>query len=313
LPTVTDADAVLGVLRPHGFAGGRSRLDLDAARRAITQHIAEPLGINVEAAAWGIARVVNANMVNATRRLLASYGADVRKLDLVAFGGNGAVHAWALAEGLGARRVLIPRAAPAFSALGLLVADYLVDTTRSYVVLVPQANVDTLREIETALLAQARSELASTGSDPSALDEQVFVQMSYPGQNFDLSVARGDVALSELAERFHLQHEAERGFAFRAQAPLIRGVRVVVRRRTPKPEQLAEKVSADASRDTVATRPVFFGPGALETAVYQGSSLGAGSVTVGPALIEEPFTTVVVPRGYRAELSESDTFVLSRA
>ena len=115
-------------------------LDVDGARAAIERDVAGPLGIDVVEAAWGVERIVNANMANATRRVLASHGADARDLALIAYGGNGAVHAWAIAAELGIDRILVPRAAPAFSALGVLVADYVVDLLRAYVV--PLSQVD---------------------------------------------------------------------------------------------------------------------------------------------------------------------------
>ena len=102
-------------------------------RTAIREHVAEPLGIDVTDAAWGIERIVNANMANATRKVLAGHGADPRDLALIAYGGNGAVHAAAIARELGVGRIIVPKAAPAFSALGVLVADYVVDLVRSYV------------------------------------------------------------------------------------------------------------------------------------------------------------------------------------
>src|SRR5205085_8344864 len=113
-PSVTDADAVLGYLPVDGFAGGRMHLDLPAARTAITEHVATPLGIEITDAAWGIERIVNSNMANATRKVLAGHGADPRDLALIAFGGNGAVHAVAIARELGVARIMVPKAAPAF-------------------------------------------------------------------------------------------------------------------------------------------------------------------------------------------------------
>src|SRR5205085_10125676 len=92
--TVTDADAVLGYLPVDNFAGGRMTLDVEASRAAITRDVAEPLSIDVVEAAWGIERIVNANMANAMRRVLASYGADPRDLAVIAYGGNGPLHAW---------------------------------------------------------------------------------------------------------------------------------------------------------------------------------------------------------------------------
>ncbi|MGH9033744.1 MAG: hydantoinase/oxoprolinase family protein, partial [Acidimicrobiia bacterium] len=107
-PTVTDADAVLGYLPVDGFADGRMTLDVDASRRAIERDVGTRLGLDVIEAAWGIVRIVNANMANATRRVLAGHGADPRELALIAYGGNGAVHAWAIAAELGVDRFLVP-------------------------------------------------------------------------------------------------------------------------------------------------------------------------------------------------------------
>ena len=238
---MTDADAVLGYLPAEGFAGGRMELDVDASRAAIERDVAGPLGIDVTEAAWGIERIVNANMANATRRVLASHGADPRTLALIAYGGNGAVHAWAIANELGVGRVLVPKAAPAFSALGVLVADSLVDLVRSYVTPLAQVDLPRLRSLMDEVTGEAVKELEPTGLGAAEMEH--FVQMCYPGQNFDMSVATSsDVAeddLIGLAERFHTQHERERGFCFRNQPPLIRGVRLVARVSTPKPQRFA--------------------------------------------------------------------------
>jgi len=234
-PTVTDADAVLGYLPVDGFAGGRMRLDVDAARAAIVHHVAEPLDIDVTAAAWGIERIVNANMANATRKVLAGHGADPRTLSLIAYGGNGAVHAAAIARELGVDRIVVPKAAPAFSALGVLVADYVVDLVRSYVTPLSQVDLTRVHDLMTDLVQEVDKELQPTGLGAGDVERQLLAQMCYPGQNFDMSVpvpegtALDEPGLLDLAERFHDQHELERGFCFRSQQPVLRGVRVVAR------------------------------------------------------------------------------------
>ena len=318
LATVTDADAVLGYLPVTGFAGGRMTLDVDAARSAIERDVAGPLDIDVIDAAWGIERIVNANMANATRRVLASSGADPRELSLIAYGGNGPVHAWAIAEELGMTRVLVPKAAPAFSALGLLVADYKLDIMASHVAPVTLVDVEHLTAMLGDLRDEAAKELEPTGLGDDDVFIELFVQMSYAGQNFDMSVtapAGGVVTTDDLADlsaRFHDQHEAERGFAFRNQQPTVRGVRLVARGLTPKPPALAQLGAlTDAAETLVGTRPVFFGAGFVDTPIHDGTMLGAGATIEGPALIQEPFTVIAVPPGAAARLGAHGSYELT--
>jgi N-methylhydantoinase A len=317
-PTVTDADVVLGYVPVETFAGGRMQLDTDAALEALTRDVATPLGVDPIEAAWGVERIVDANMANATRKVLASHGADPRTLAMIAYGGNGAVHAWAIARELGIDRVLVPKAAPAFSALGVLVADYVVDLVRAYVVPLSQVDVGRVRTLMHELQDEATKELAPTGLADAEIDVGLYAQMCYPGQNFDMSVPvlegpdLDEAALLDLAERFHDQHEAERGFAFRNQQPLLRGVRVVSRGRTPKPARLADLGTLARADDArTGTRPAYFGDGFVDAAVYDGSRLGAGVEVHGPALVEEPFTVIVIPPGARARIDETGNYELT--
>jgi N-methylhydantoinase A len=316
-PTVTDADAVLGYIPAKGFASGRMELDVESARAAIEREVAEPLGLDTVSAAWGVQRIVNANMANETRRVLASHGADPRTLSIIAYGGNGAVHAWAIAAELGIDHVLIPKAAPAFSALGVLVADYVVDLLRAYVVPLSQIELAKVHALSAELHDEAAKELEPTGLPDGEIDLGLYAQMCYPGQNFDMSVPviegteLDEPGLLDLAGRFHDQHEAERGFAFRSQQPLLRGMRLVARGRTPKPSRFAELgalASADPAR--TGTRPAYFGDGFVDATVYDGAMLGPGVEIEGPALIEEPFTVVVVPPGGQARLDEQGNYSL---
>jgi N-methylhydantoinase A len=316
-PTVTDADAVLGYLPVDGFAGGRMRLDVDAAREAIRHHIAEPLGVDVVDAAWGVERIVNANMANATRKVLAGHGADPRDLALIAYGGNGAVHAAAIARELGIDHIVVPKAAPAFSALGVLVADYVVDLVRSYVTPLSQVDLGRVRDLMTDLLQEVDKELEPTGVGGAEITRTLSAQMCYPGQNFDMSVpvpegtALDEPGLLDLAERFHDQHEAERGFCFRAQQPVLRGVRVVARGVTAKPDHFAETGTVgDAAQARRGTRPAYWGDGFVDTPVIDGTVLGPGFEVTGPALIEEPFTVVVLPPGAAARLDATGSYVI---
>jgi N-methylhydantoinase A len=314
--TVTDADLILGYLPAEGFAGGRMRLDAEAAAAAIRRDVGDPLGLDVVAAAWGIERVVNATMANAVRRVLATKGVDPRDLALVAYGGNGPVHAWAQAVELDVSHVLIPRAAPAFSALGLLVADYLVDLARAYVT--PLADADPLRiaRLFAELRDEAAKEVAPANLDPGQLRLRYLANLCYPGQNFDMAVPVPEgvdvdgAVLPALAGRFHAMHEADRGYCFPDQAPLLRSVRLVLTASTPQPARLAPAVVPEGTART-GTRQAFFGDGFVATPVYAGAALPAGTVLEGPVLIEEPFTVVVVAPGQHLHVDEHGSYHLT--
>ena len=238
-------------------------LDVDASRAAITRDVAEPLGVDGVEAAWGIERIVNANMANATRRVLASYGADPRDLAVIAYGGNGPLHACALATELGAARVLVPKAAPAFSALGLLVADYVVDVLRSYVVPISQVEVDRLRGLMAEVADEVDKELAPAGLAEGAAHTELYVQMAYGGQNSDMSVPcpEGPVARPRRPARPHAALPRSARVRSRVRVPQpattgARGVRLIARGSTTKPGHLAELGTvSDASTARKARRP----------------------------------------------------------
>ncbi len=313
--TVTDADCVLGYLSADRFANGRMRLDVGAAEAAIERDVGGPLGLDVTSAAWAIERIVNANMANAVRKVLAGHGADPRSLAMMAFGGNGPVHAWAQARELGIGRVLVPKASPAFSALGLLVADYVVDQLRAYVAPLSEVEVGRMAKLMGELDAEATAALAPAHLEGDQVTRDHFVQMCYPGQNFDMSVplpegpAISEESLLDLAGRFHHQHEATRGFSFPNQQPLVRGVRLVARGATPKPPALAHAgTETEAESAQVSARRAYFGDGFVETPVYDGTRLAPGAQLSGPALVEEPFTVVVLAPGDTCRLDEHGNY-----
>ncbi|MGH2727786.1 MAG: hydantoinase/oxoprolinase family protein [Actinomycetota bacterium] len=329
--TVTDANLVLGYLNPDGFAGGTLPLKSDGVAEAIEEQIGEPLGMNALEAAWGIHRLTNANMNQAIVRVSAERGNDPRAFALVVFGGNGAVHALAQASELGIKRVLIPRTAPAFSALGLLVADYLVDKVRA--TLVTTGTVDPgkleeiykgiedesdaseaahLEEVYAALESEADEELWQAGVPTKRFQHLRFAQCRYPGQTWDIDVPVEGVIttkeLASLAARFHKMHFEEHTYDRRDEDVLISALRVRSRALLGKPE--LRKVAASTSKPKPSgKRKAYFGGGFINAAIYTGPAIRAGQTVKGPAIIEEPFTTVVIPPGWTVKLDKLGNYV----
>ena len=221
---------------------------------------------------------------------------------------------------LGIDRVLVPKASPAFSALGLLVSDYVVDLMRAYVVKLSDIDLSRVRALAAELRAEAEAELAPAHLGQGTISADLFAQMCYHGQNFDMSVplpegeSLSEEHLLDLAERFHHQHETSRGFAFPTQQPLVRGIRMVHRGATPKPPVLAMMGQVTEAADArTGSRPVHFGQGYIDVPTYDGAVLGAGAIVEGPALIEEPFTVVVLAPGDVARLDQHGNYDIAIA
>ncbi len=315
-PTVTDANLVLGYLNATRFCGGTMRLDVEAAHAAIRDRVARPLGISVVEAAEGISRIVNANMANAVRRISAGRGVDPRPLTLVVFGGNGPVHAGMQAAELGIRRIFVPKLSPTFSALGLLLTDHVVDEMRSYVSPVGRVDLARVNALFAEMEASARSALTRGSARRRALRFERMAALCYPGQTFDMPVAvggRGAVTAKTLAdtiERFHRQHEELHTYASRDQEPVLRGLRlkaIAVEDRPTLP-RLPRRPRGNPRR---GARKAFFGGRYVSVPIYDGPLLGPGQTVLGPAIVEEPFTTIVVYPGQRASIDAFGNYAIT--
>jgi N-methylhydantoinase A len=316
-PTVTDANLALGYLNPAATFGGSVKLDLEAARAAIQKRVAEPLGLSPEEAAHGIVRLVNAHMTNGIRVVSVQQGHDPRDFALVAFGGNGAVHAGRQAEDLDIGSVLVPRMAGAFSAWGGLRADVRVDHLATWVGRCDTADGDALGRVLGGLAKQGAAVLG--GGD---LAHEGQLACHYAGQTSEIwvpvTVTRGSVpaeARSEVAERFHDAHERERSFAKRDEPVHIIGAKVTSRRRTERARAVDEgsaEASSVAAPETF--REVWFDPDAgwTTTPIHAGEALEAGARIEGPAIVEEPDATIVVYPGWRCRLDQSQVYHLTR-
>jgi N-methylhydantoinase A len=303
-PAITDADLVLGRLDPAGFWGGRMTLDVEGARAALA-HVGEGTGQDAEATAIAAVRLVDAHMTDAIRRVLSLAGADPRELDLVAFGGMGAVHASTQAAELGMKRVLVPKAAPGFSALGLLTADHIVDDTKALLSAWADTDLDRLNELADELAAKAAEELEAAQVPESRMKREWYVNLVYPGQTFDNAMpldrsAGAPITMDDVSaavERFHQQNEAARLIDARAQEPSVRGVRLVVTGLVDQPS-IIELEATTVPAEPIAHRRLYAGGEWAENApVYDGDALRPGQTVVGPAIVQFPFTTLVLRPG----------------
>ena len=263
------------------------------------------MGLDADETAIAATRVVDAFMTDAVRRVLSTAGVDPRRVDLCAFGGMGALHATAQAAALGVQRVLVPRAAPGFSALGLVSADHLVELTRGLIADWREIDVDRLHALGTELEETAREQLdrADVPRDRQVLD--FALNLVYPGQTFDhpMPVAfssdepltRADV--ETCVEAFHLENEAARLIEARAQEPMVRGIRLTATGLVDRPTE-AQLATVDAFPPPRARRRVHTGDAWHDDVpVHEAGGLAPGPAIDGPALIEYPFTTLLLRAG----------------
>jgi N-methylhydantoinase A len=318
-PTVTDANVVLGYINPEALCGGEFKLTTEGVREALLKQVGEPLGLDVVEAAHGVFRIVNANMANAIRRVSSQAGYDPRDFKMVVYGGNGPVHAGKQAEDLGVRELLVPKTSPAFSALGLLIADYVVDTQRSYITPAGRAEAGRVNELFEEMERHAGTELRAAGLGRESLLFQRYLNICYPGQTFDMPVRAvtdasgrmGDDELRATLEAFHDLHEELHTYAVRSEEPVIRSARVQTVGRTEKPG-LGEPVPPRGGVDGAlrSRRPAYFDGRFQDTPVYDGDELGPGHRIEGPAIVEERFTTIVLYPGHVAEIDRWGNYVI---
>lgn len=319
-PTVTDADLVLGYLNPDYFLGGQMELRRDLAEEAIRSRIAEPLGINLTAAASAIFKLVNHTMTNAIRRVSVSRGRDPREYCLLAFGGAGAIHAGAQAGDLGVRTILVPRQASVLSALGTLIADFKLTRVQGFHTRSQEPDLDGISRVLSRLENEARAHIGRQDSLVS-VEIQRFMDMRYPRQVHEAVIpvaasTDGRVTSADFDDalvQFAHEHRRLYGYALPERPVEVINLRLeAVGRRLPIDLGRGELGEEDADAAVKAVRKVHFesAAGYVDTPIFAGELLKPGNLVHGPALVEEPDTTVVVYPGYRLLLDERLTYRL---
>jgi N-methylhydantoinase A len=296
LPTVTDANLVLGRLAPDLFLGGTMRLDADRARRAI-ETLGNKAGLDVLQAALGVVQISNAHMERALRVISVERGHDPRQFTLLSFGGAGGLHAAELARRLGVGRVLIPPLASTLSAFGMLAADIIRDYTKTVMLPLDTPLERIVAGLET-LVGQAAEDLRTYADDRvgKAQDRVEFermLDMRYVGQSYELSVPFSEHYLAD----FHRIHQATYGYAHPGAELELVNLRLRAVLRVQPPRLAAQPLSgSDPSGALIDNRLCLVGeaPGLRPVPIYRAEALHPGNQLSGPALIGRRDTTILL-------------------
>ena len=320
-PTVTDADLVCGLLNPEYFLGGAQRLDPEAARAALRDHIARPLAMTELEAAIGIRRIVDMRMADEIRVFGAKRGVDPSAFTVLPFGGAGAVHATAVAEELGMRRILVPPRPGAFSALGLLCTDVVHDYIRSELRPLADVGADHAEAIYQDLEAKARAELLAEGLDPASAAYLRELDMRYSGQGYELrtpldGLFDGGLTAASLAgarQRFDVRHAQIHGHAATDRPVEVVSYRLRLRVAVPKYDRRAESGGGrPAAPQAKGRRTVYFSAVPVEAAVHERDRLDIGATVAGPAIVEQFDATTAIAPGWTGTVDRHRNLILEK-
>jgi len=318
VPTVSDANLVLGRLDETDFLGGDMTLGREPAQHAIEDVLGGPLNMDPFAAAEGVVCVVNAAMAAGIRKVTVERGHDPRGCTLMAFGGAGPLHAGALARELGMSTIIIPTAPGNFSAFGLLTAD----TRYDYVATVMKPMEGLARaELSAAygnLVDEAAQQMSAERYDGDDITFVKSAELRYVRQSFRLQVPvhgieRDDGEMAAIIERFHAEHRRAYGYASEADPVEVVNVRLTVIGRIPTPELRPLPARGRADGPLRGTkRDVFFDGAWRATDVYRRRDLRAGDSFGGPAIVQEAGATTVVEPGFVARVDDIGNIVMRK-
>jgi len=311
-PTVTDANLLLGRLRPNRFLGGEFTLDAVRTRKITAEWLKKQGSrLGIEQFSAGVVRVVNANMERALRVVSIERGYDPREFALVAFGGAGGLHACELAEALAIPTVMVPARPGALSAFGILVSDVVKDYSRTLLwrfnKRLPQRELDQeFHKLETGARREFRAERWH-----GLLQFERSLDLRYRGQGYELNIP----AAKDVPARFHDEHQHRYGYHHAGREIELVTLRLRVRlRTTPVPSKASPRSATRESwpRPLPAERAaVFFEGKSIPTPVFERASLLRGRMMSGPAVIVEYSATTVIPPGKTFCLDTVDNLVIN--
>lgn len=306
-PTVTDANLILGYLNPDYFNAGAFKLDRDGAARAIQTQIGEPLALSTEDAAWGIHLVATNNMEHAIRIVSVERGRDPRRYAMIAFGGAGPLHAARLARKIGVPTVIVPHAAGVGSAIGLLRADARIDASTTRLMRLQESDGETIKSLYAELEARIQKDLARLAL-PVAPTWSRFAYMRFAGQGFEIHVPlpSGEISDDYPAKAATAFRDAYRQrHRFSDDDADVEAVDWYLVATVETAKDRNDNTPDETSTTAAGERNVYFpdAGGWLATKILNRSMLPLGGRVPGPAIIEDPDSTIVVPPGDAIERS----------
>jgi N-methylhydantoinase A len=318
-PTVTDANIVLGRIDPDRPIGG-GRLDVGAARAAIDAHVGAPLGLATEAAAEAILRVANSRMAGAIRLVSIERGHDPKSFAFMPFGGGGALHAGAMLTEVGLSRAIVPRYPGVTSAMGCVIADMRADFVQT--INAPTTTVDSaaLARVINDQATEGRAMLDAAGGAFSARDVVVELDMAYLGQTHTVSVplpvtTSGDVidppTADDIARAFDATYMRVYGRLLPGGVSRILNLRTAVIGRRPRFDLATLAPTTSGAVAPRATRQVHMGGRWHEVPIYDRLAMPVGTRILGPAVLEQPDTTILIEPGQTGTVDAYGNVILT--
>ena len=319
-PAVTDADLVLGYLDADYFHGGALKLDRAAAVAAIESRIAGPLGLSVTDAAYGIYRVANSIMSNAVTVVTVQRGLDPREFAMIVAGGAGPIHAVPIARDLGIHTLLVPRESSVFCAAGMLLSDLKHTYIRTCAMVGSLVDFSAINEAIHNLRDRALATFREEQVDGADVTLDYSADLRYVGQFNEVEVpgfsggTADSAAWEQLVDQFHRLHDERYGYSLpHAEVELI-NLRLSATGATKKPvTQKHELGGPAADHARKGERPAWFDNRMVTVPVYDGLALQPGNRLPGPAIVEQPTTTIVLPGDTGLSCDQWGNYLLEKA
>jgi len=323
-PTVTDANVVLGRIDPDNPIGGKlDRLDVEAAKAAILEHVGKPLNLDALQAAEAILRVANSRMAGALRLVSIERGFDPKRFAFMPFGGGGALHSGAMMNEVGLARAIVPRYPGVTSAMGCVIADMRQDFVQTINAALTGIDLTNLAGLMQTHVDSGLATLDAARTHFEGRDTEFTLDMAYLGQTHTVSVPLPVVATGgkvtppsedDIATAFDSAYRATYGRLLQNGTRRVINLRSAVTGRRPRFDlsTLAPKGgSVDAAFK--GTRPVHFGDSWHETRLYSRLDLPVGAEIEGPAILEQPDTTVLIEPGLVGKVDAYGNTLIERA